>query len=81
MLSSVARKQTNRKQPKINQTTRNSNSNKTKKKKKKKKKGVHRDEKPGGENEKKSLTETKKSRMEKPPLVMGKTTSRDSYRT
>ena len=79
MLSSVARKQTNRKQPKINQTTRNSNSNNTKKKKKKR--GVHRDEKPGGENEKKSLTETKKSRMEKPPLVMGKTTSRDSYRT
>ena len=36
MLSSVARKQTNRKQPKINQTTRNSNSNNTKKKKKKK---------------------------------------------
>ena len=77
MLSSVARKQTNRKQPQINQTTRNSNSNNTKKKKK----GVHRDEKPGGENEKKSLTETKKSGMEKPPLVMGKTTSRDSYRT
>ena len=68
MLSSVARKQTNKKQPQ-------------KKKKEDKTEGVHRDEKPGGENEKKSLTETKKSGMEKPPLVMGKTTSRDSYRT
>ena len=77
----MARKQTNKKQPQINQTTSSNNNNNSKKKKEDKTEGVHRDEKPGGENEKKSLTETKKSGMEKPPLVMGKTTSRDSYRT